>query len=269
MRAQSNTRYCPLMPRLRDLQHRMFRAIAEAHAHAPIEMADLVRSYEKLQAADRVGIYAGMYCARLTEALTEDYPRVAAVLGPAGFAAAAHEYVSVHPSRHPSLRWFGAELATFLAAHPVDGQPPYLPDLARLEWARLAVFDAPDAATLDQEHLRRIPVDAWPAMRFVPIPALEMLHVAWPVHRIWEGVVSRWAPEDIWLRVWRHGDHVFQVPMDAIERWAFDCLRAGDDFGTLCDGIASMVDPDHVAAMAGGIVLRWVEDGLLTRLIVD
>jgi hypothetical protein len=57
--------------------------------------------------------------------------------------------------------------------------------------------------------------------------------------------------------------------MDAIERWAFDCLRAGDDFGTLCDGIASMVDPEDVAATAGGIVLRWVEDGLLTRLIVD
>ncbi|MCC6767279.1 MAG: putative DNA-binding domain-containing protein [Deltaproteobacteria bacterium] len=255
------------MPPLRDLQQRMFRCVTRAHTEETPELGDLVRAHGALDAPARIAIYARMYCARLSEALAEDYPRVAAVLGPEAFAAAAHRYVAAHPSTHPSLRWFGSGFGAFLEAYPVEGQPPYLADLARLEWARLAVFDAPDAELLELAALGSVPADGWPTTRFAPIPALEVLHAAWPVHRIWEEAPgAEWASGEFSLRVWRQGDRVFQAPMDGIEWCALDHVRAGDDFGAMCVGLAAIVDADQVAATAGGIVLRWIEDGLLRGL---
>ncbi|MCC6848398.1 MAG: putative DNA-binding domain-containing protein [Deltaproteobacteria bacterium] len=240
--------------------------MTRAHTEGALGLEDMVRANAALDASARVEIYARMYCARLSEVLVEDYPRVAAVLGAEAFAAAAHDYIAAHPSIHPSLRWFGSEFAAFLAAHPVAGHPPYVADLARLEWTRLAVFDAPDAAPLDGAALRSMPAGDWPTTRFVPIPAFEVLHGAWPVHRIWDGTPgSGWEPEEVWLRIWRQGDRVFQAPMDAIERRALERVCAGDDFGAMCFDLAAIVDADHVAATAGGLVLRWIEDGLLGR----
>lgn len=249
----------------------MFRGITAHMADADdidrAGLAELVRSHGPLDAAARVGIYARMYRARLTEALAEDHPRVAAVLGPEAFTAAAQAYVAAHPSTHPSLRWFGRGFADFLAARAVEGSPPYLADLARLEWTRLMVFDAPDAEPLDLATVRRIPASAWPSTRFEPIPALGVLRAAWPVHRVWDdaGGARAWEPEVVWLRVWRHGDEVFQVPMDHIEQVALDHVRAGDDFGTTCEGLATLVAVDDVAATAAGMVLRWIDDGVLRR----
>jgi hypothetical protein len=99
------------------------------------------------------------------------------------------------------------------------------------------------------------------------VPALRILHVAWPVHRIWDagesGGRDAWAPADTWLRVWRQGDQVFQATLDEVERTALGHLQAGDDFGALCAGLASLVAEDAVAAIAGALVLRWIEDGVL------
>jgi hypothetical protein len=115
--------------------------------------------------------------------------------------------------------------------------------------------------------LRRLPADAWASLRLRLVPALQTLRVGWPVHRIWEaaesGSADPWTPADTWLRVWRQGDQVFQVTLDEVERAALAHVQAGDDFGTLCAGLASMVPEETVAATAGALVLRWIEDGAL------
>jgi hypothetical protein len=120
---------------------------------------------------------------------------------------------------------------------------------------------------LDVAGLRRVPVDAWPSLRLRFVPGLEILRVGWPVHRIWEaaqsGHAERWTPADTWLRVWRQGDQVFQAALDEAERTALEHVQAGDDFGTLCAGLASIIPEETVAATAGALVLRWIEDGAL------
>ncbi len=65
------------------------------------------------------------------------------------------------------------------------GGAPFLGDLARLEWARVEVFDAPDAEPLRLSDLSSIPPEDWPALRFRPIPACLVIECAWPVHEIW------------------------------------------------------------------------------------
>lgn len=253
---------------LPELQAAFLRAVAGGDAVAPTArdgdlLAEIV-ARQPLDAHARLQIYARMYGARLVAVLAEDYPRVAEVLGPEQFHDVAHAYVSACPSRHPSLRWFGARFAEFLAT--LGGQPEFLADLARLEWARVMVFDAPDARLLSVEALRRVAPDAWGGMRLRLVPAVELLRVDWPVHTMWNDPAASIPPAqpgETWLRVWRQGDRVYQAPMDLPERIAFEHLRADHDFGTLCEGLAALMAAEEVPTVAGALVLRWVEDEVL------
>lgn len=267
------------MLRLPELQHVVFRAITRSHDAAALSGSSPAVTAEihgdgRLGAADRLEVYARMYGARLVDVLGEDYPRVAAILGAEAFADIAHEYVATHPSTHPSLRWFGRGFADFLAATTERALPACLADLARLEWTRLAVFDAPDSGLLDLEILRNVPPDGWASLRLPLVPALEVLHVAWPVHRIWEAGDSgspgtEWQSEETWLRVWRHGDKVYQASMDVAERVALAHAQAGDEFAVWCEALAAVVPTNVAAETAGALVLRWIEDGLLVRMPFD
>jgi len=134
---------------LRELQARFLRSIAttpersDGHGFDPA-LLELVEGRGRLGSTDRLGVYTEMYWARLLDVLRDDFPRVAAVLGADRFTALAAAYLERHPSTDPSVRWVGANFADFLAEWgPVDDLP-FLADLARLEWTRLAVFDAAD-----------------------------------------------------------------------------------------------------------------------------
>jgi hypothetical protein len=258
------------MLRLRDLQQEFLRAIARPRA--PEErsgwgsaLVSEIRGDDCLGATERLEIYARMYCARLIDALGEDYPRVAAILGPEVFGETAHDYVTTNPSTHPSLRWFGRGFAEFLAESGRRGLPGFLPDLARLEWARLDVFDAPEADLLNVESLRHVPPEGWASLKLRLAPAVEILRVAWPVHSIWESDQpdAEWQSEESWLRVWRQGDKVYQARMDVVERTALACVEAGDEFADVCGGLTAVVPSEVAAQTAGALVLRWIEDGIL------
>src|SRR5204862_202259 len=80
-----------------------------------------------------------------------------------------------HPPWHPSLRYSGQHLPRFLLAHRLTRERPFLPALARLEWAILESFDAPDAPALTAGDLEDIPPGRWAKARFVPSPAVQLL----------------------------------------------------------------------------------------------
>jgi hypothetical protein len=250
--------------RLPELQRDFFRVIAgTGDRHDDVSrLAVEIEPSASLAPQERLDVYARMYGARLVDVLAEDYPRLAAIVGAGAFADLAHAYVAAHPSTRPSLRWFGAAFADFLTTHALD-HPPFLPDLARLEWARLAVFDAADAPTLHLDVLRALAPDDWPGLALRPIPAATTLAVGWPVHRIWAGETTTWRPEHAVLRVWRQDERVFQSVMDEVERTAFARVEAGADFAGMCEALATVVPADAVPTTAGELLLRWIADGLL------
>src|SRR5207253_769134 len=149
-----------------------------------------------------------------------------------GFADLARGYVAAHPSTEPSIRHLGRALPAFLAGY----QPAYLVDLARLEWTRLEVFDAPDATPLTAADLRRIAPEDWPGLRFTLVPACARLVTRWPVHRLWDDAAAPLAPARTALRVWREGFLVYHTAMDPAEEAALDRLVAGEPFAAVCEG---------------------------------
>jgi hypothetical protein len=259
--------------RLRELQAHFLAALtgAAAGAPAPLALLGMVRGTPALAAEARLAIYTDMYAARLVDVLREDYPRVAHVLGDERFGAVVRAYLVAHPSRHPSVRWVGDRFAAFAASHTAAAAWPWLGDLARLEWARGEVFDAPDAPPLGLERLKAEPPARWGALPLEAIPALRTLSSAWPVHEAWAAAEAEVAapalrPAPTTLRIWRHDFVVYHAAMGPVEEAALVALRAGGGFGAVCETVTERVPAASAPREAGALLLRWIEDGILADL---
>jgi len=251
---------------LRELQRRFTAALAPAAVTDPALLA-LVSARGALAPAQRLEIYADMYRARLVDVLREDFPRTLAHLGDDAFLALADRYLARHPSTHPSVRHLGNRFADFLAGRAAV--PPWLGDLARLEWARVEVFDAPDAEPLRLADLKSVSPADWPALRLRPIPACLVIESPWPVHELWtagdvDSIRPRPdGPRPTAIRVWREGFSVSHTVMGERERRPFALLQRGEPFARLCTALEDDLDPEAAAREVGGLLMRWLEDELL------
>jgi hypothetical protein len=262
---------------LRELQLRLSAALAvrltdagAAADPAAAALLALVSGRGALGPAQRLDIYADMYRTRLVDVLREDFPRVRAILGDEEFQALACRYLARHPSTHPSVRYVGRRFEAFLADEAA--LPPFLADLARLEWARGEVFDAPDADPLRLSDLESLPAADWPMLRLRPIPACLVVECAWPAHRIWaaaenpaRGRAAADRPEASTIRVWREGWSVSHAAMGDLERRVFPLLERGEPFAQLCAAGDGGLAPGTAARAVGSLLMRWLEDGLLAR----
>ena len=224
----------------------------------------LVRGYDDTDRKTRIGVYADAYFLRLRDVLGEDFPRVAALLGDR-FDEVVKGYLEAFPSRWPSVRRLGHALSEFLRRR--TDTPKCLADLAELEWARIEVFDAPDAECATIEDFVSIPAEAWPALRFSAIPAIKILRAQYPVHHLWSGERSlEVTAGETSLRVWRANDcRVFHALMDKRESAAIQKMISGAPFAAICETFADL--PEAVAAQeSAALLVRWIEDGIIHRI---
>ncbi len=247
-------------PALPELQRLFFRRLGGAAADPMLLAA--VEPSATLDPDGRLGIYADAYFWRLHGVLRDDYPKVASVLGADALETLARDYLAAHPSDNPSARHFGRRFADFLDARA--DAAPFLPDLARLEWARVDAFDAPDAPVLAAADLRTVAPEDWPGLRFVPTPSLTVLRSAWPIHAVWNAPErTPFTPAETVVRVWRAPDwRVLHGPMDGAEERALAALVAGEPFAVLCETFAHL-EPEGAARETAALLARWIEDGLL------
>jgi len=150
-------------------------ASREAAALVPAGRTDrVVRPSASLTAAERVGVYHGMYLARMAEALESDYPALARFLGPEAWRRLVTAYVQAHPSRSYTLNGLGRDLPRFVRTARV-ARPAFCRDLARLEWAVTEVFDAPETRALTEADLAPVAPGDWERARLVPVEALRLV----------------------------------------------------------------------------------------------
>ena len=100
-------------------------------------LAELQRALasELLAGGARLRVHRETTLGALAGALEVTYPVCARLVGPEFFRQAARRFAREVPSRSPDLTDYGAELADWLAAFEPARALPYLPDVARLEWA--------------------------------------------------------------------------------------------------------------------------------------
>lgn len=169
------------MPPLSALQVGLGRAIVsgDPRAAAPALRAD------GLDPAVRLRIHAHHYAITLTDALAATYPVVARLIGARCFAGLAREFIQLAPPSSPCLFEYGRGFARYLAAVPTLMALPYLPDVARLEWALSEARHAVDGQRLPTEALAPLQDAGFSAVVFTLHPAVRLLASCYPVDRIW------------------------------------------------------------------------------------
>jgi len=237
-------------------------------------------------------VYRDAYALRLIEALQTDYPGLYAMAGAADFDTMARAYIAARPSRFPSVRWFGRDLADFLAATPPFSTTLAAAEMARFEWALGEAFDAEDAVPLTFDDVVRLPADAWRTLRFAFVPSLRRATLRYQAPQAWlrrsevaagdldvpsashpGALDSAFWPGVDWL-IWRTApDAETQFrSMDPDEAWMFDCARAGAAFPELCDGLTAFAPPADddtatwAAQRAAGLLRAWIDTGCIATV---
>jgi hypothetical protein len=133
----------------------------------------------------RLAIYRANMVASADKALSAACPVVRQVVGDEFFHALARAYQRAHPSTSGDLGDFGAEFPAFLATFEHTQSLPYLPDLARLEWAAHRAYGAADAPAWDAAALSAVDPERQAQIRFAWSAGLAVVESPYPIVRIW------------------------------------------------------------------------------------
>jgi len=217
----------------------------------------------------RLEVYAGMYESRTHDALAEDVPHTAKLLGEA-FPALVKRYVADVPSTHYSLARLGHGFSKWLREHPVDGARADLAELAALEWARSEAFVADDCTAVQTEEIQQLGPERFTRcwMQFVPsFRILELQHDVLPLWSAMEAKATELpppAPVPARAIVWRKGFEVFHVAVADDEHAALLAARARENVAAICEKFAGRGDDAaHAAFQAIG---SWINEGMIGAL---
>ncbi len=225
-----------------------------------------------------IGVYRHAHGARLEAALRDNYEMLARAMGDDAFGALATAYVAQQPSTTPSIRWFGHRLAEFMAGLVAAGDERVghaaLVDLARMDWALRAAFDAADAPLLDGAVLAALAPHQWPALRLALQPSVRLLALQWAVEPAWRALRAADdgaepelpAPEPLphRLLVWRQGLETRWRALPDDEAALLDAVADGRDFAALCQCAGDRAgDTERALPLVVGVLQQWLADGLL------
>lgn len=225
------------------------------------ELREQVLPRPPLDSLERVEIYARMYLFRLVDAVAEDVPHTARILGHDGFVEAVRDYLREHPSRSPDIGQVGQHFGAWLRSR--EGIRSDLPDLAMLERARSEVRTAADAPAAGAEALQSLPPEGLPGARFLFCPSLRILRLQHDVRALWdaleaEGEAPPPAPGPTTVVVWRQELKVFHTGLSEAEAAA---LMVAREDGSLEDVCATFAHEPEPARAAFKTVLSWFADG--------
>jgi hypothetical protein len=250
---------------LRDLQAAFGRALLtgdEGGVDAGLE--DAIAG-DGLSPGARVAIYRHHVVDTLTGVLEAAFPVVTRLVHERFFAYAAAQYIGVCPPTGPCLFEYGASFPQFLEALPPCRPLPYLPDVARLEWALHRARHAEDAIAIDPAILRDLGVDAVAGATFRLHPAVSLLASPWPIDDIWRANQPEADPDltvdldrgGVQLEVRRDGDDVVFRALDAASyAWR---LRLGEG-RTLETATAGALEVDSSFDLVGALRALFAAD---------
>ncbi len=137
-------------------------------------------------ATKRFDVYRNNVVVSLISALGDGYPVVKKAVGDAFFDAMAGVYVRANPPKSPLMMYYGDNFADFLTSFEPTQQLPYLPDVARLEWARRTAYHAADEPGADLTVLNGLDETALLECRFTFQSAAQLIASRYPVLSIWQ-----------------------------------------------------------------------------------
>jgi hypothetical protein len=267
------------------------------------EADELVKPNESLTPLERLEIYSRSYWFRVIDCLYDDFPGLAAALGPRAFDRLVRAYLADRPSQSFTLRDLGEGLEAWLRAHPEYAGKHFdlAIDMVRLEWAHIEAFDGEERKPLGPEDL----LEPGPDLRVGLQPYLSLLELGYPVEDL-RIEASQWTEEheeasnapsndrverdnlnarnarrrvaqryrrlkrrQIHLAVFRAGNVVYYRRLDAGEFELLKALGAGKPVADALNGLmeSCAVADEDAAALAASVqnwFAEWARMGWLT-----
>lgn len=137
--------------------------------------------------AQRFAVYRNNVMVSLVDALADTFPVTLALVGTDFFRAMAREFVRGAPPDSPVLAYYGEKFPDFVEKFPPAAAVPCLPDVARLEYARVLAFHAADRPGIDESGLHALLADPerLPEIRLHLVPAVRLLRSPWAIVSLW------------------------------------------------------------------------------------
>ena len=268
----------------------MQRAIAELLAGGAPVASDpdraalaehLASGNDRLSAAEQLEVYREQYLLRHLDALREDFLTLERALGDKAFEKLASAYLKAFPPRSFSLRDLGIDLPRFVAERAPWSEDPLLADLARVEWAFVEAFDAPDAPPLDLAAVAAVPEDAWSSARLILQPSVQRLALRHPAHETRNAVrsaepsgaavMTRPAPSPSYVVVFRGPARLQCLAVEADAYALLDELARGTALGDACERVAAGSSTRRASfeEKVGAWFQEWTALGWLSRVARD
>ena len=139
----------------------------------------LIKPNDRLAPLERLEIYSRSYWFRIIDCMYDDFPGLAAALGPKAFDKIVRAYLADRPSESFTLRNLGEGLEAWLEAHPEYAGKHFdlAIDMIHLEWAQIEAFDGEERKPLGPEDLIELGGDLRVALQ----PHLSLLVLRYPV----------------------------------------------------------------------------------------
>lgn len=242
------------MSRLAEQQRALLDALLQPR---PPEVADPLEALG-------LGVYRANAHAHAERALAAAFPVVCALVGDGGAVPLARALWHHAPPERGDLACWGDALADFIAAEQAFADMPWLPDVARIEWAIHRAHHA-DGRSSDPVSFERLLHEDPDRLHLILAPGTGLIQSRWPVLAVVEahqpggpdlatvGEGLRTGPGET-VRVWRHG-------------WTVRTTRLGTDDAAferaLLDGCSLGAALEHSPTDIGRWLPQAVADGLL------
>lgn len=203
-------------------------------------------------------IYRNTVLSGCVEALRDNYPAVARLLGDEMFDAIAVEYAESFPPLRPVLAFYGDHFSDWLTEQPWIGELGYLPEVARVERLYIEALFACDDEPLNLAAIseRR----DWLALRLLMHPAARLSWLKTPAASIWQSQRSEvegdleldWEPEGLLFT--RPHLHIQSVRLDrAGHRFLFG-LRSGETVGDAAIATTALYPSTDIGSLFTSLV---------------
>lgn len=237
----------------------------------------IVGQNPRLSQVEQLDIYREQFWLRHIGALKEDFVSVHHLLGDEAFHSLCERYLTAHPPASFTLRDVGDRFGDFIEQTEPYRSNLLLGDCARIEWAFVEAFDAPDAAPLDPRVIEIAPEDAWASARVVLHPSVHRVRLAHPAH-VYRAQIRNGenpppperAPASV--VVYRGAEKLMYIAIDSL---AFELLRllaSGMVLAAACENIAAMAgiaDSSELEPRVEAWFQAWAAYGWVSRVDFD
>lgn len=214
------------------------------YQRAFVEAIDARRYVHPAQAVYRNGAVRAAI-----DALADNFPTVATILGREPFGELAASFVGEHAPDSPVLARYGAPFPAWIEGQKIGQLLPYLAGVAAIDLLRTEAHLAADGAPIAPDTLAERPADQWSRSRVVLHPAVRFGWYAVPAPSIW---LAHWEPCSAEIAPeWKGEGIILTRPHDAVrarkigpaEHRILAGLRIGETIGAAA-GAAHALYPD-------------------------